>query len=1067
MSFKRCGAIVKMSVDKTSNVNKLGKVERNAKVLADKPCIFPFKTKRKEYNECIDEGKGKFCATQVSKRGTLQKYGYCEDYRRKQEPGEIKYSLFDFAKALEELSSAESSLGQPFKARAYQKAAEQIYLHPELKTPEEIRMLKGISKKIYEKAKIFIDVGSFPRLEAIRRNPVLLLTGVYGIGNKAAQKLVEGGITTIEKLREENEKDGSLLNRNQKKGLEYYDDIRKRIPRAEIVKHEELIRGVLNDRLRMEIVGSYRRGNQHSGDIDVILTHENQNDGERIFTEFMSELEELGYIKYVFAKGKKKALVVSKLEDGKEVRRVDFLFTPKEQYAFAVLYFTGSKYFNIHMREYALRKGFSLNEQGFKSKTKIEANFESEEDIFEFLGLEYIEPSKRTGKLKVVEKQSLVKPKVPVNNKRRMSCENANIDEFKKGGVGYLDGLGEKEIGDMITLANHCYYNTKKALLSDSQYDVLKYYAENKYPKMEALQMIGAQVLGEKVKLPYFMPSMDKIKNDPRAIRRFTSSYKTSYVMSDKLDGISGMIYCKKGATAKLYTRGDGEFGQDITTVLRYIQGLPFNYNDKCGKDMVVRGEIIVPKSKYEKFKNDYSNARVMANSLATAKTLKIAELRNVHFVAYEMIVPSEKPEEQFNKLEEEGYEVVFNRVVDSIDEVVLSGMLSDRRVSSEYDIDGIIVAHNEKHNRTKKNPKHAFAFKMVMNDQVAETNVLELEWNISKNGYFKPRVKIEKVNIGGPNIEYVTGHNARYIEDNGIGVGAVISIIRSGDVIPKIHEVHQRAEVINWPEEGTYKWDDNHVEIIIASADSAMEKTLHIKELVFFFSTLKSDFLREKTIEKLYDLGITRVRDYVELTERRLVELGLGDKSAKRIIKSIENSVMNAKLVDLMGASNKFGRGMGKRKIQKILKEYPEALDTNIPVETRIENTLKIKGMASKSVNQFYKSLDSFERFMIEEKLLDPRKEVADVAVEEPKSVEVSNKLEGTKVVFTGVRDKDLEKVVQCNGGEVSSGVSSKTTYLVVKDKTKSSSKIKKAEKLGVPIMELEEFRQHLQTLL
>jgi DNA ligase (NAD+) len=1060
-----------MSTDKTSNVNKLGKVERNAKVLADKPCIFPFKTKRKEYNECIDEGKGKFCATQVSKRGTLQKYGYCEDYREEKQEvmneEEPKYTLFDFAKALEELSTAESSLGQPFKARAYQKAAEQIYLHPELKTPEEIRMLKGISKKIYEKAKIFMDVGSFPRLEAIRRNPVLLLTGVYGIGNKAAQKLVEGGITTIEKLREENEKNDKLLNRNQKKGLEYYDDINKRIPRAEIVKHEELIRRVLNDRLRMEIVGSYRRGNENSGDIDVILTHDSQSEGEKMFTDFMRELEELGYIEYVFAKGKKKALVVSKLEDGKVVRRVDFLFTPKEQYPFAVLYFTGSKYFNIHMREYALRKGFSLNEQGFKSKNKIEAKFENEEDIFKFLNLEYIEPSKRTGKLKVIQRESPVKLKAPVNKKERMACENENIEEFKKGGVSYLDRLTEKEISDMIILANHCYYNTKKALLSDSQYDVLKYYAENKYPKMEALEKIGAQVLGEKIKLPYFMPSMDKIKNDPKAIRRFISTYKTSYVISDKLDGISGMIYCKKGDTPKLYTRGDGEFGQEITTILRYIQGLPFNYNDKCDKDMVVRGEIIVPKSKYEKYKNDYSNARVMANSLATAKTLKIRELRNVHFVAYELIVPSEKPEVQFSKLEEEGYEVVYNRTVNNIDETVLSETLTDRRENGEYDIDGIIVVHNKKHNRTKKNPKHAFAFKMVMNDQMAETNVLEVEWNISKNGYFKPRVKIEKVNIGGTNIEYVTGHNARYIEDNGIGVGAVISIIRSGDVIPKIHEVHQRAEVINWPDEGTYKWDENRVEIVIASADSAMEKRLHIKELVFFFSTLKSDFLREKTIEKLYDLGITRVRDYVELTEKRLVELGIGDKSAKRIIKSIDDSVMKAKLVDLMGASNKFGRGMGKRKIQKILKEYPEALNTNIPVETRIENTLKIKGMASKTVNQFYKSLESFERFMVDERLMDPRKEVADVAVEEPKSVEASNKLEGTKVVFTGVRDNDLEKVIQSNGGEISSSVSSKTTYLVVKDKTKTSGKMKKAEKLGIPIMELEEFRQHLQTLL
>ena len=104
-----------------------------------------------------------------------------------------------------------------------------------------------------------------------------------------------------------------------------------------------------------------------------------------------------------------------------------------------------------------------------------------------------------------------------------------------------------------------------------------------------------------------------------------------------------------------------------------------------------------------------------------------------------------------------------------------------------EYEIDGVIVSDDKIYNRTQQNPEHAFAFKMVLSEQMAEAKVVDIIWNASKDGYLKPRVRIEPVKIGGVTIEYTTGFNANYIETNRIGIGAVIQLIRSGDVIPYI----------------------------------------------------------------------------------------------------------------------------------------------------------------------------------------------------------------------------------------------------------------------------------------
>ena len=137
-------------------------------------------------------------------------------------------------------------------------------------------------------------------------------------------------------------------------------------------------------------------------------------------------------------------------------------------------------------------------------------------------------------------------------------------------------------------------------------------------------------------------------------------------------------------------------------------------------------------------------------------------------------------------KLISDGFETVQNRTVTDVTNEMLSELLMEWRKSYVYEIDGVIVSDDRIFARKSGNPDHAFAFKMVLSDQMAEAKVVNVLWTPSKDGYLKPRVQIEPIKLGGVTIEYATGFNAAFIRDNKIGIGSLIQIIRSGDVIPQ-----------------------------------------------------------------------------------------------------------------------------------------------------------------------------------------------------------------------------------------------------------------------------------------
>jgi len=289
--------------------------------------------------------------------------------------------------ALDALQKSERLKKEPFKASAYAKAISSLKNVPKIDSIKDIEGVAGIGKQIKIKISDILETGISASAERAKAN-ISPLLNVYGIGPTKANELIELGIKTIDDLKE----NPKLLTDAQKAGLKLNDCHVRRIPREEINQHLRDIKDSIEGDLHVEIAGSYRRRASDSGDIDVLVTG-----NRRDFESLIEKLVDDGYITDILSgkKVKHKVLAIARIPRHPH-RRVDFQFTEPSEFPFAILYFTGSDQFNIWMRKKALEKGYTLNEKGItKNGDRVDESFKTEKDIFDFLGLEYVEPQNR------------------------------------------------------------------------------------------------------------------------------------------------------------------------------------------------------------------------------------------------------------------------------------------------------------------------------------------------------------------------------------------------------------------------------------------------------------------------------------------------------------------------------------------------------------------------------------------------------------------------------------------------------------------------------------------------
>lgn len=591
------------------------------------------------------------------------------------------------------------------------------------------------------------------------------------------------------------------------------------------------------------------------------------------------------------------------------------------------------------------------------------------------------------------------------------------------------------------------YYNTgEEVYLTDYQYDLLKEIIQKRDPLY--IPPIGAKIRmnDNRVELPFWLGSMDKLKpEDIIELKRWlVKNESKEYIIESKLDGISCLLISKKGKI-KLYTRGDGITGSDISYLAQYFKNIP----KKLNEDIAIRGELIISKDIFnKKYSSEFKNPRNMVAGRIGAKTVR-SGLQDIEFIAYEIIDNGTliKPEEQLSKLSDMGFQVVNYSIIDSLTIENLIEIFMNFKDNSIFEIDGIIVQPNTQYKRNKSgNPSYAFAFKVRLDTNLINAEVEEVEWNISRWGLLKPKIRIKPVFLNGVTITYTSGFNARYIEDNEIGPKSIIKLTRSGDVIPFIVEVIKKtkAQMPDIP----YKWNQTHVDIYTEEN----ENIVCIKIITNIFASLNIKHVSELTVSKLYNHGLDTLLKIIYASKEDFEDIeGFGKRLAERTYNNIHKGLQNISLSTLLGGSGIFGRGIGVKKIQVLLEEIPDILElySTISKKKLFKRINEVKGFSDKTTNNIIDNLPWAIKFV--EKM----KPFISIKI----ARNLSNDLKGMIFVFSGFRDKKLEEEIINRGGKVSTSVSSNTTCVIANDLDKITGKIQKALDLNIDLYEKENF--------
>jgi DNA ligase (NAD+) len=604
------------------------------------------------------------------------------------------------------------------------------------------------------------------------------------------------------------------------------------------------------------------------------------------------------------------------------------------------------------------------------------------------------------------------------------------------------------ELSELVALlerASDAYYNGGDAILGDEAFDSLKEELMERAPNHPFLTKVGAPVKENSVRLPVFMPSLNKVKPGNRAFASFlqkSNLVSKGYVLSDKLDGISALWIPKQ---KKLLLRGDGAVGQDVSNFVSLgITGLI-----PSTEAIMVRGELVMKKADVP----ENTIGRSWVNGQLHQKTPSRETVSKIRFVAYELF--SETPMirgKQFAWLAEKGYEIPWYKISLQVDEAMLKKTLQERRETGVYEIDGIVLGMNKAPEKEDalRNPSDMVAFKMVMEDQCADTKIVAIHWNVSNQKFLIPRIEIEPVRIGGAMIQFLTGHNARFLLDKKLAVGAGIRVRRSGDVIPCVDGLISESKnsvLSGFPATGTWEWVGEestaaHIQMKEASSDELLESRLE-----HFVRTLGIDGMGPGQVKKLVEANVKTPKQLCQTKEADLQTI-LGKKSGSSCFTQIQEKLLTLDEMTLMIASSCMPRGIGEKKLQPLF-----TLQPNPQTWTQFFATPRdIDGWSIDALQTFAKSYSVYETWRKTEFTLLPY----------PIQQKVSVVVQPTKGTFccTGFRDSALEKLAEEKGWASSVALTKKVSVLLIPDKGDASgTKVEKARESGIPILRKEEF--------
>lgn len=525
--------------------------------------------------------------------------------------------------------------------------------------------------------------------------------------------------------------------------------------------------------------------------------------------------------------------------------------------------------------------------------------------------------------------------------------------------------------------------------------------------------------------------SLDKVKAEDKVLPETLKTLCPSgYVVAmPKIDGMSFVATYVNGRLSTVASRGDGYVGEDMTEKGKLI--LP-NTVKTANLFEEYRGEFTLTGNDHEKL--GYKNRRNGTVGVMKAKTWKAEDVKLVKGIVYQIITSDLNRFGQIEEARSLGFDVVqtWSTGIGDLDDTRMTEVLKEWRTKLEYDIDGLVLCDALYVSETDAYiPKGMVAYKV--NDQVAVTTVKTVEWNVSKQGYMKPVVIIEPVDLCGVTIGRVAGFNARNIIENKIDVGAVVEIVRSGDVIPKINKVLTGAEFVAVPNLCPSCGEQlglSDVELVCTNENcgrvTIMKVESFIKELGIENASAKS-FIKWG-IETLDDL----------LTWKP----GSG-ANEKKFYAELLRVMFTAPYNKLMAAMDWNGSA-GSKTTTLILKHYGDKLN-----DGTWRNLGFPEGVGERTMEVFMSCWKENSRLV---DMVRNDKRYNEVAEETP--VTKASGITGLSFCITGTLSKPrkhFETLITENGGVLGS-VSKNLNYLVMG--ADAGSKEEKAKKLGIKII-------------
>lgn len=605
------------------------------------------------------------------------------------------------------------------------------------------------------------------------------------------------------------------------------------------------------------------------------------------------------------------------------------------------------------------------------------------------------------------------------------------------------------KIDEILDKANNLYRVGEDSGMSDAVYDELYNLSSPEFKSR-----IGYKVEKEVAKLPIRMASLDKVKTIEEILK--WSKGVQELIITPKYDGISVLVEIVNGIPVKAYTRGDGIEGRDITDLLKGsgIFKNPSGAIADKSLNCYIAGELIMRKSTFNtKYSTEYKNPRNLVAGIFNK--VEVSEMiKDVSAVFY--------------RVYDKNGNLVFkdwSSIVKTYNDVYRTSLLIAPTTSylsihdifdkhlkyitpADFEVDGHVITYSEEKDcleagvsETTGNPKYAVAYKPATEDSVV-TTIHGIVWQMGKNGKMAPVIEVNPVDHCGVTISRVYAANAKAVVENGYGKGAVITLVRSGGVIPYITGVVHRSQEANLLPENcpfcasTLEYSTTEVDLFCPNQDCHGIKEAKLNH---FIKTMDIENIGPVSVSNLYRVGVS---NYVDLCNADLdtFRAAIGGVMAERAYNSVKEKLQNVKKAVFMHATDCFP-SLGDVKLNGI----KEMIMSDNLCE---RDLLMVDGIAETSAKVILDGVNTYKNNL---------SKITEISFKNESTVK-DGIFSGKVFVFTGIRDSNMEERIRILGGQVSNTLNKNTSVLICKDANSGSGKTIKAKSYGTEIVSYDE---------